>query len=501
MTANLLVLTKEKRELPMKRHLMLATALAAVLGMVLFSPTFAFSQDQCSTALPITNPFNHLPVTGCGALITVGAVNGAGKAVFFTVTTPNNGNNNPFDGIEDTLIGIQNNSGAPLNSITLSSSDIAEGGIFNFDGDGVCTFNESDCNGPTGYEGPDNTFINISTTQCGDFTCHTSGTINFTTAIPNGGGTWFALEGKPDSLLFFKGNQTDITGGGTVNLTPDGAPVNQNVAFPTGTGFGNVMFMQLTETPVDPTLFNSTRFTNIPKNTFSGGSDVPSTVQCLPINGSCFSLLFQCFDSSGTELTNHCLDIVPPSGKLLNLTSQFQTPTGIKNPALLIASDFQNDWANITNFFDPGDPCTTPPCSGGGGTKSFNSESVLADLNLGCQVLTYTLSPTSASPGQSIKVTGNLKGCTFVSGEKTLFGALLASLTFRLTGPLRSNGVCTPQTVVAPALPLLLPFNSNIPFKFPVKIPTNACTGTSVVTSSIISGTVEYVWSATLAVP
>jgi hypothetical protein len=193
--------------------------------------------------------------------------------------------------------------------------------------------------------------------------------------------------------------------------------------------------------------------------------------------------------------------MVPPNGKLFQLTSGFQTPTGIKNPAVLIATDFQNDWANITNSFDPGDTCLNPPCSGGGGSKNLNSEVVLADLNLDCQVLTYTLSPTSGPVGTKVTVNGALRGCTFVSGEKTLFGALSANLTFRLTGPLSPPG-CTMQSVVAPPLPLLLPFSSTskIPFTFQLKIPTNACQGTSEVTSSILSGNVEFVNAATFTV-
>jgi hypothetical protein len=153
--------------------------------------------DQCSTAIPVGT------ATGCGALITVLQVDEAGNATAFTVTTLGNGN--PYDGIEDTLFGIVNNSGGSLKSITLSSPDTTFGGIFFFDGDGPCQWatthneNSNDCfNFPegykrTGYEGPDNTFINISADK-------TSGTVSFTTAIPNGGGTWFALEGTPASL-------------------------------------------------------------------------------------------------------------------------------------------------------------------------------------------------------------------------------------------------------------------------------------------------------------
>ena len=52
----------------------------------------------------------------------------------------------PYDGIEDTLIGVQNNSSTPLSSLPLASTDGAQ--LFGFDGDGIGNY------GPTGYEGP-----------------------------------------------------------------------------------------------------------------------------------------------------------------------------------------------------------------------------------------------------------------------------------------------------------------------------------------------------------
>jgi uncharacterized repeat protein (TIGR01451 family) len=156
----------------------------------------------------------------CGAVITVSAVDTNGKATAFTVTPTGNGN--PYDGTEDTLVGIQNNSGQDLKSITLSSPDTTFGGLFGFDGDGPCTANQADCfNGassgvdPGDYQGPDNTFSNISSTSCTVnnvlTTCHTSGTVDFTTAIPANGSTWFALEGTPQSLAAISQTQTVST--------------------------------------------------------------------------------------------------------------------------------------------------------------------------------------------------------------------------------------------------------------------------------------------------
>src|SRR6202051_1919550 len=81
---------------------------------------------QCSSALPVGS------ASGCGALITVSKVDESGNATAFTVT--NLGNGNPYDGTEDTLFGIVNNSGGMLQSIVLSSPEPTFGGIFHFSG-------------------------------------------------------------------------------------------------------------------------------------------------------------------------------------------------------------------------------------------------------------------------------------------------------------------------------------------------------------------------------
>jgi len=90
---------------------------------VFATPTWA--QDQCASALPLGS------ATGCGVLITVNADG--------TVSVTAEGNGNPYDGVEDTLVGIQNNSDATVTSITLTGSNNSVG-IFAFDGDGPCGY-------------------------------------------------------------------------------------------------------------------------------------------------------------------------------------------------------------------------------------------------------------------------------------------------------------------------------------------------------------------------
>lgn len=200
---------------------------ASLLAWFLILPSAAWTQtqDPCHGALISSESGTSLgSATGCGLIITVTAVNPSGVATAFSVTMPNGGNGNPYDGTDDTLIGILNRSGAGLTSITLTSTNLTFGGAFNFNQDGPCSFAGSqydsgqDCfDGESGYEGPDNFFSNITGPPlCGEgFPCPTTGTVNFVEeeGLANGSSSWFALEGTPSSLnlgqmLLFTPNQT-----------------------------------------------------------------------------------------------------------------------------------------------------------------------------------------------------------------------------------------------------------------------------------------------------
>jgi uncharacterized repeat protein (TIGR01451 family) len=202
----------------------LVLLLVAGIGYAESVPPYS---DPCTPALPLGS------ATGCGALITVTLVDGNGNAVAFTVTIPSGGgggvgNGNPYDGTEDTLVGIVNSSGAPLTSITLSAADTSFGGIFNFDHDGPCGYRgfTQDCFNdakplvdPGDYQGPNNTFTVGAGTPCGkSATCYTSGTVNFMSSIPIGGSTWFALEGLPQSVTEVTQTGQPINPGSAANL-------------------------------------------------------------------------------------------------------------------------------------------------------------------------------------------------------------------------------------------------------------------------------------------
>jgi hypothetical protein len=170
------------------------------------APAFAGAQGgACPNVLGISG--GQGPASGtatdCNETITFNA-NG-------TVTTSTGpGHQTNYEGNEDALIGVVNNSGHTITSFTISGS-----GIFGFDGDGIDTYlvNLSPAitapagTNPdtTGYGGPNGFFTNIN---------GNTGTVNFANGgIPNGGTDFFSLE-EP----------------ATVNLTINPAPEPASMA-------------------------------------------------------------------------------------------------------------------------------------------------------------------------------------------------------------------------------------------------------------------------------
>jgi hypothetical protein len=90
----------------------------------------------------------------------------------------------PYDGADDTLIGVMNDSTQTLGALALTSST----DLFGFDGDGLCTRGVAGCPfGPTRYEGPNTSFSDISANK-------SSGIVNFPLGLAPGASTYFSLE-------------------------------------------------------------------------------------------------------------------------------------------------------------------------------------------------------------------------------------------------------------------------------------------------------------------
>jgi hypothetical protein len=180
------------REVTKSLILVIATAAGSLLANAL----------PASAQVP---PFTQCPPVGmdtsCAVLIVY---NPDGSRV--TLVDPSQP---PYDGVEDTLIGVQNNSTVPVPSLTLTGFGVIP--IFGFDGDGLCapftSPKPAGCPyGPTGYEGrgsstaiastapgPGNTFTGISPNM-------QTGTVNFNPPIPPGGSAYFSLEGPAASV-------------------------------------------------------------------------------------------------------------------------------------------------------------------------------------------------------------------------------------------------------------------------------------------------------------
>lgn len=222
--------------------------------------------------------------TGCQYLLTV---NSLGMSIATDPSQPSYASNlaaTHETGIPtDALVGVQNNSAAPITSVNITGPI-----TFEFDGDGICD-NASGavpkgCQAPSGstacgpdpgpcsfappageppnytdfgalngtpawsngdiqngYEGPTSWFSNIGPSP------NNSGTVNFSPAIPPGGSTYFSLEAEPKNLPFttyLTASQTGAGLSGSVLYLPRGATVQDTAQLSGGTGHptGHVTF-------------------------------------------------------------------------------------------------------------------------------------------------------------------------------------------------------------------------------------------------------------------
>ena len=171
----------------------------AVAGLTTLALLVGAGRASAATPVP---PFSQCPPVGldtsCAVLIVY---NPDGSRV--TLTDPTQP---PFDGIEDTLVGVQNNSSSSVSSTPLSGPN-----IFAFDGDGLCSGvapgnpPPGGCPyGPTRYEGRStNTAVASTAPGQGDsfsFSDFNTGSVNFSPAIPSGGSAYFSLEGPASSI-------------------------------------------------------------------------------------------------------------------------------------------------------------------------------------------------------------------------------------------------------------------------------------------------------------
>ncbi|HEV2448594.1 MAG TPA: hypothetical protein VGS58_21825 [Candidatus Sulfopaludibacter sp.] len=143
--------------------------------------------------------------SGCGIILTVIDIGtGQNPCPSGQCVTVTNTGQPPYDNIEDTLVGVVNNSQVPISSMVLTSTLSA----FGFDGDGICGNSPNTgqpyvpappCTwaAPTTYEGPvlDAKGNIIGVVSFSNYSSGTSGSVTFTPPIPaKGGMAYFSLE-------------------------------------------------------------------------------------------------------------------------------------------------------------------------------------------------------------------------------------------------------------------------------------------------------------------
>jgi Bacterial Ig-like domain (group 1) len=220
----------------------------AVIPLVAFG-ALAFASSAWAT-------FTQCPPvgldSGCAVLITVNP-NGS-------TTTATDPSQPPFDGVEDTLVGVQNNQTATtVTELALTGS--GSPGILQFDGDGLCSGvyfpgpSEPPCPyGATRYEGRA-TAGPIASEEATTFPAETftgsgnTGAIKFVNPpIPALGSAYFSLEGPTSSF-------TGCTGGTPTSVTLSPLTATNNV------GTSHTVTATVTDTCGEPVSGATVQFT------------------------------------------------------------------------------------------------------------------------------------------------------------------------------------------------------------------------------------------------
>jgi hypothetical protein len=194
-----------------------------IIGIAAISVSLANAQGPPNACPPVGAD------TTCGVVITV-IQTGNSPCPPQGCAALNFTGQGPYDTIDDTLVGVVNNSNLPITSLVLASAN----DIFGFDGDGICGLSPLTGEpyvpgppacpyGPTGYEGPGTGFSNISPDD-------TTGTVNFNPPIPASGGTaYYSLENSlagATACSSIVNNSVPKPAGGGVNIEATFTPQN-----------------------------------------------------------------------------------------------------------------------------------------------------------------------------------------------------------------------------------------------------------------------------------
>jgi len=282
------------------------------LAGVLLAAAVSLVMASAASAAPAT-PFNQCPAVGlntsCRVLIVI---NPGGGLSFFEdpAQSPT------YDGDDDTLVGVVNNSGVVVQSIALSSQTVP---IFGFDGDGLCSQTPAPPNcppngfGPTDYEGPNVTFT---------VTDANSGFVNFTGGLAPGATAYFGLEDQV-AVSDLQPPLTTAVSSGTTSVGGSGVT---DTATLTGTtnATGNITFSVYG--PDDPTCSGEPFFLS---SAGVAGNGVYTSGTWFPNLAGTYTFVARYSgDANNQPLTSACadpLETVVASPKLTTLASQSAT--------------------------------------------------------------------------------------------------------------------------------------------------------------------------------
>ncbi|QEC48544.1 hypothetical protein FSW04_13860 [Baekduia soli] len=119
-----------------------------------------------------------------------------------TVTVYGDQSAGQYDGADDTLVGVWDQSGSPVDAITVAGPGSDLSGL---DGDGLCTYGVAGCPfGPTGYEGPKTSLVT-------DPALPDAAEVDFTGGLAPNATAYFSLEGALTSASL-KARQGHLTG-------------------------------------------------------------------------------------------------------------------------------------------------------------------------------------------------------------------------------------------------------------------------------------------------
>ena len=376
-----------------------AAAAIAVVALTAIAIPLLTTSAGASAWTPPTSPtttlgasgFNECPTNigqsteGCAVLIVLPA-SGPAQILQNTHTDCGTGSNKdcngPFDGHDDTLVGIVNETNVAIPTVALSSST----DIFAFDGDGICSgygswTGSTGCPyGTTGYEGPGTSFNGYSSS-----THYKVGNVNFSSGgLGAGSSTFFSLESNLSGATF----------------TVPASFVVTKSASPSGVIAGDAS-TPITYTLTATNLGNAAGDVTISDGIPTGTTYVASSAACPTV-----TLPETCAAGESGGIVSYAIDDVP-GGTTVAVT--FQVTAN--------ASDETGTISNTAIWSGPG--CTPPPDNGNTGSTGNTGDQVSAPVTAAVALVTCDTNTTTTTVTAEIPVTVTASTDTSVYGQTT----------------------------------------------------------------------------------